>query len=279
MFVLKRYLPLIIILALILWLSFSFVRQRVGVGVASLTTEVAVVTSPLTTPAGPTNTSGPAEMSTSSPTPQLPTDTPTPTETPTNTPTPPTATATPASTPTDTPRPTQTPTNTPTPTATVTNPPVPTSTPTATPTPTFYPAPLLTGPENGVDALGTFPPLLWTWEGTLAEDEYFEVRIWHENFPDPQALGWVKQEVFDYNISQGAFGNYNWSIIIVKDSQVRTKDWYKPELWPYPVWEHDPEEDPGSIQFLSRESERRFFKFSPTDKKDNGCDPYDPTCK
>ncbi len=113
----------------------------------------------------------------------------------------------------------------------------------------------------------------------MAEDEYFEVRIWHENLPEPQALGWVKQGIFDYNISQGAFGIYNWSIIIVKDSQIRTKDWYKPELWPYPVWEHDPEKDSSSIQILSHESERRFFKFTPTDEKDNGCDPYDPTCK
>ncbi len=152
----------------------------------------------------------------------------------------------------------------------VTPPPLPvTPTPTVTPTPKIYPAPLLLSPENGSGALRTFPALKWNWSGILAEDEYFEVRIWHESAPYPISYGWVKQPQFDYNLGQGEqAGKYFWSVIIVKDAAVRFKDWYEANKnnWPYPVWEHDPAQADKSI-YLSQVIEPRHFMFTPGEEK------------
>lgn len=146
--------------------------------------------------------------------------------------------------------------------------PPPPPTPTlATPTsvPLDYPVPILTGPDNGSGAYGTFPPLFWTWDGELAEDEYFEVRVWHESVTDYRpSLGWVKGREFSYNISGERHGKYYWSVVVVKDPNIRFKDWYRSDLWPYPVWEHEPNKDANSIQFMSEESELRFFNFTPS---------------
>jgi hypothetical protein len=111
------------------------------------------------------------------------TPTPTPTKTPTATPTKtPTATLTPTRTPTPTPTetPTATPTEVPTPTPTLTATPTPTATPmptfTATPAPTPVPPVTLSKPADGaiVSGVVTFE---WTWTGTLAPGEVFDVRV------------------------------------------------------------------------------------------------------
>jgi hypothetical protein len=105
--------------------------NQYGLGVETLTLNIASPT-PTTTP-------------TVTPTPSItPTITPTPTETPTNTPTQsitPSITPTETETPTPTPTPTETPTNTPTETETPTPTPTPTETPTNTPTETETPTP------------------------------------------------------------------------------------------------------------------------------------------
>lgn len=166
--------------------------------------------------------------------------------------------------------------------------------PTLSVTPTLtasikYLAPTLTNPDNGVGTQGTFPPLYWQWDGQLAEDEYFEVRVWFEELPYHAALGWVKQPQFDYNVSGERNGKYFWTVVIVKDikDNVRFKDWYKPEQWPYPVYEHNPDVPTDSIQILSLESEPRFFFFTPN-KSGGGsggpisnpppCEPGRPGC-
>lgn len=141
----------------------------------------------------------------------------------------------------------------------------PTQIPLVTSTPTFsviYSSPILTNPDNGVGTFGAFPTLFWTWDGELREDEFFEVRVWHESITYHPSLGWVKQPVFDYNLAGQKGGKYYWSVAIIKDKDVRVKDWYKPEQWPYPVWEHRPDKEDNSIQ-MSPESETRFFLFTP----------------
>jgi hypothetical protein len=172
----------------------------------------------------------------------------------------PTNTPTPVLTPTLTKLPTSTTTDTPTPTPTLTATPIPTNTPipTVTPTPTLYNAPTLTAPENGVHVNGTFPPLDWHWDGELGENEYFEVRVWHENITTYRpALGWVKVPHFDYNITQELQGKYYWTVLVVEGQDARTKDWWRPEAFPYPVW------DGKLVRELGPEGEVGFFFYVP----------------
>jgi hypothetical protein len=198
-----------------------------------------------------------------------PTLTPTPTETPTPTPT---ETLTPTPTRTPTPTFTQTPTVTPT----LTN----TPTPTVVPTPTLpsYSAPVLTDPDNGSGVQGEFPPLFWTWDGELGEDEFFEVRIWHESFTAYHpALGWVRVPQFDYNIKGHSPGKYYWTVIVVKGANARPKDWTLQPWWPYPMWEGE------LVAELSPESGPRFFLFTPSEDYPPvgghpSCNPNDPEC-
>lgn len=178
--------------------------------------------------------------------------------------------------------PTPTPTKTPTPyfsyTPTATPTPANTSTPTATPTPTPYPAPVLTAPDDGSGVQGEFPPLYWEWDGELGEGEFFEVRIWHESFTAYHpALGWVRVPQFDYNIKGHTRGKYYWTVIVVKGTNAKPKDWTLKPWWPYPMWEGE------LVAELSPESEPRFFLFTPD--KDSpevpghpSCDPNDPDC-
>jgi hypothetical protein len=187
------------------------------------------------------------------------TNVPTPTITPTSTETP-TSASVPTFTPipTGTPTPTLTPTPTPTPTVTPTKPPTKTPTPTVSPSPTPYPAPALAGPENGKEVNGTFPPMDWLWDKPLNENEYFEVRAWHENITDYHpALGWVKIPHFDYNLTQELKGKYYWTVLVVEGKDAKPKDWWNPLYFPYPVW------DGKLVRELSPESEIRFFFYTP----------------
>jgi hypothetical protein len=128
-----------------------------------------------------------------------------------------------------------------------------------------YPVPVLTGPDNGSGVQGKFPPLFWEWDGKLGEDEFFEVRIWHESIIDSHpALGWVKVPQFDYDVSGELNGKYYWTVIIVKGTNARPKDWTLQPWWPYPMWEGD------LVATLSAESEPRFFFFTPDDTSGPG---------
>lgn len=140
-------------------------------------------------------------------------------------------------------------------------------TPSSTPTPLIkltpasfltYSAPILTSPDNGVGTFGVFPSLSWKWNGQLAADEYFEVRVWHESITSYQpALGWVKEPPFDFNISQERQGKYYWTVIIVKGRNARLKDWIVQSGWPYKMW------DGELVEELSLEPEPRYFFFTP----------------
>jgi hypothetical protein len=143
---------------------------------------------------------------------------------------------------------------TPTPTSTLTLLPI---SATASPTPAFsYTAPTLTGPENNSQVSGEFPPLYWSWDGQLGEDEFYEVRIWHESITTYHpALGWVKVPQFDYNVKGERSGKYYWTVLVVEGANARRKIWTLQPWWPYPMWEGD------LVRELSPESEPRFFNF------------------
>ena len=182
---------------------------------------------------------------------------PTSTDTPTPFPTP-TVTDTPTST--FTPTPTPIPTTTPSPTPTATN--RPTATPTSTPLSPLTTVELVS-PLNGEGVGGKQIGLIWHWEGVLDDHEFFEVRAWHENDPPGSAIVLVKQKQFDYNVTPLREGKYYWSVIIIRDSNIRYKDWYRPGRFPYEVWEHDPEKEDNRIE-RSRESIHGSFKIEPS---------------
>ncbi|MCB0190992.1 MAG: SH3 domain-containing protein [Anaerolineae bacterium] len=139
--------------------------------------------------------------------------------------------------------------------------------PTASPTSLTdtYSAPIPTAPDDGSGSYGTFPPLTWTWDRELAEDEYFEVRIWHESITDYHpALGWVKVPPFDFNISQERSGKYYWTVTVVKGQNTKLKDWIIQSGWPYKMW------DGELVAELSPESKQRFFFYTPTASGSSG---------
>lgn len=167
------------------------------------------------------------------PTQVQPTATPLPTQGPTDTLAPSSPTPLPQAS--NTPRPTalvQTPSATPLPSPTpppspqtqapvVAEPASPSPSPSALPSPTpgiIYPAPQLQRPGNPshltLDRFGTHP-LRWTWDGTLGEDEWFDVRIWRRGQPH-YGISWTKDHEYEYDICLMGSGNYWWSVAVIR---------------------------------------------------------------
>jgi tetratricopeptide (TPR) repeat protein len=131
------------------------------------------------------------------------TSTSTPTQTPSSTSTP-----TPTDTPTLMPTLTDTPTLTPTPTGTPTFTPTPTRKPVSTPALFVYPPPFLIG----AGIIGCNVTLRWVWLETLADDEWFSVRVGIEV---PHSVTWVKENEYTYSLF-GDAGQYSWEIAICR---------------------------------------------------------------
>jgi hypothetical protein len=135
------------------------------------------------------------------------TSTPSPTRQPTATPTP-MATPSPSSTWTPTARPKQ-----PTPARS----PSPTPVANRTPSP-LYSAPELIQPEDVVFlSQGTSNPSImrWTWDGTLREDEWFDVRIWQEGMPH-LGVAWTKEPEYRYDFCLKGSGYFFWSVAVIR---------------------------------------------------------------
>ncbi len=141
-----------------------------------------------------------------------------PTATPSNTPLPspsPEPTQAPSATPTAEPSPPP-PTLRPRPTI-----PTETSTPAPTPTPTagiLYAAPRLVAPEDvSLLTQGSISvyPLLWTWEGTLQANEWFDVRIWRTGQPH-HGIAWTKSWDYHYDLCLLGSGDFYWSMAIIR---------------------------------------------------------------
>jgi hypothetical protein len=205
---------------------------------------------------------------------------PEPTLTPTGTPTPtPTGTLTPTPTPTPTGTPTSTPTNTPTPTLTPTPTVTPTPIPTPTPNPTLAPAPALNTPEDGFVSGGTRPDLIWHWEGSVLDsDYYYEVSIWLEDQQDPIDVAWVQYPCYRYDqVPEGKKGQtweFQWRVAVVKGKPGEKKQWSPVEpcsKWPtVSVW------DPGLLTEtvrISAISEQRLVKVIVEPPITPGCPP------
>jgi tetratricopeptide (TPR) repeat protein len=135
--------------------------------------------------------------------------TPTPTDTPTNTPAR-------TLTPTNTPTPTLTPTETPTPTNTPT--PTPSPTPTSAPRPTRSPVPPSPPELADVSILACNVTFKWNWSGTLAENEWFAVRVGRVGVDlGPIVRTWTKLSMYEYSLSDvGEYSEYSWEIAICR---------------------------------------------------------------
>jgi len=142
----------------------------------------------------------------------------TPTSTPTDTPSPtsthtPTSTTLPTPSWTSTPTKTATPTSTDTPTPTETHAPTPTETPSPTPAPTSMPRSYHPPVLEPVSIIGCNVAFRWTWFRTLAEDEYFSVRVGRVGIdPRPGDVTWTKEVEYTYTLNDA--GEYNWEIAI-----------------------------------------------------------------
>jgi len=102
-------------------------------------------------------------------------------------------------------------------------------------------APVLEVPNRAADVGGEVAILRWHWERALAENEYFDVRLWQEGHP-AQGIAWAKDT--RYELRGLAGGKYSWSIAVVLHTGTRAdgvKEW-KP---------------------VSEESEVRWFSYSP----------------
>ncbi|NLG51734.1 MAG: hypothetical protein GX552_16640 [Chloroflexi bacterium] len=86
---------------------------------------------------------------------------------------------------------------------------------TATPPPTkpHYPPPELLSPETNEKLAGQEVVLRWAWAGALAEDEYFDVRLWREGTPE-KSIAWTKERT--YTERSLPSGWYSWKVVVIR---------------------------------------------------------------
>jgi hypothetical protein len=87
--------------------------------------------------------------------------------------------------------------------------------PTATPEPeaVLYPAPRLISPYENQGVTDSTITMRWSWPGTLAEDEYFDVRLWRVG-TSKQGIAWTKRR--DYVERHPSTGWYFWTVAVVR---------------------------------------------------------------
>ena len=101
--------------------------------------------------------------------------------------------------------------------------PAPTSTATPQPTDTPEPAisyavPVLVEPSDRAflsQSGGSDYALRWTWDGSLLDGEWFDVRIWTPGMPH-LGVAWTKSPVFQFDICFLVSGEYYWSVAVVR---------------------------------------------------------------
>lgn len=74
-------------------------------------------------------------------------------------------------------------------------------------------APVLVSPGEGESVSGATITLRWTWEGTLGDDEYFEVRLWRQGTA-PQGITWTKGST--HQAGGLPAGQYLWSVVVLR---------------------------------------------------------------
>lgn len=79
------------------------------------------------------------------------------------------------------------------------------------------PAPTLDVPADGASLAGTDYVLRWEWPGELADNEYFDVRVWR---PDetPAGIAWSKAPQYPVKpfIEDRGAGTYHWQIVVIR---------------------------------------------------------------
>jgi hypothetical protein len=55
----------------------------------------------------------------------------------------------------------------------------------------------------------------WRWDGALAEDEWFDVRVWQAGMPH-NGIAWTKQPEYEYDICLKGNGHYFWSVAVIR---------------------------------------------------------------
>ncbi len=76
-----------------------------------------------------------------------------------------------------------------------------------------YPKPELISPPQGADVEGSALTLRWAWAGSLAEDEYFDVRLWREGAPKA-GIAWTKERSYvERNLASGW---HYWTVVVIQ---------------------------------------------------------------
>jgi hypothetical protein len=88
-----------------------------------------------------------------------------------------------------------------------------TPTPTLTRTPKAYPLPALLWPEKGAGISEAEIPLRWSWGGELAEDEFFDVRLWREGAPK-RSIAWTRERSYIERTLNG--GWHSWTVVVIR---------------------------------------------------------------
>ena len=91
--------------------------------------------------------------------------------------------------------------------------------PSLTPSPTVrqeYAMPELRYPLEGEKVRGSTLTLRWVWAGSLAEDEYFDVRLWQEGTPK-RGIAWTKNR--EYTQRCPGPGGYYWTVVVIRGKE------------------------------------------------------------
>ncbi|MCD6519475.1 MAG: hypothetical protein J7M05_06105 [Anaerolineae bacterium] len=114
---------------------------------------------------------------------------------------------------------------------------------TLTPTPRYYPLPVLLSPREGESIHSPYLVLEWKWEGTLGENEYFDLRMWRVGTPK-RSIAWTKNPRYVERLpSQGW---HTWTVVVIRGKDGVIEDELTDE--PPPVrfyWEPEDKEHPS----------------------------------
>lgn len=87
--------------------------------------------------------------------------------------------------------------------------------PSATATPRLLPAPTLLSPNQWAQVYGAVT-FQWSWDHTLAADEYFDLQVWPEG-TEPRGIAWSKESSYYYWQFPGG-NNYHWQVRVIRGS-------------------------------------------------------------
>ena len=105
---------------------------------------------------------------------------------------------------------------------------------TPTPTPTYVPPNLLQPQDTAFLSQGglSIYTLRWEWAGTLAENQWFDVRIWRRGQLH-YGVAWTKERAYAFDICLLGSGDYFWSIAIVQGHEGQWQADLSPESVPH----------------------------------------------